>query len=68
MIRDLQLMRAQAATRLVRVDNGERELDRGGAELMLKILAAESRERQLLENKPGNAKNQSSVVSNDNQR
>ena len=68
MIRELQMMRAQASTRLVRVDNGERELDRGGAELMLKILAAESRERQLLESKGGNAKNQSSVVSNDRQQ
>ena len=37
MIRSLQEMRAQAAQRLVRVDNGERELDRGGAELMLKV-------------------------------
>ena len=68
MIRDLQMMRAQAATRLVRVEQGERELDRGGAELMLKILAAESRERQLIEAKGGSAKNQSSVVSNDQQR
>lgn len=37
MIRQLTMMRAQAETRLVRVDNGERELDRGGAELMLKV-------------------------------
>ena len=66
MIRELQMMRAQASTRIVRVEQGERELDRGGAELMLKILAAESRERQLLEAKSGNSKNQSSVVSNDN--
>ena len=64
MIRQLQMLRAQAETRLVRVDNGERELDRGGAELMLKILAAESRERQLLESKPGGKSVGSSVVTN----
>ena len=33
----------------MRVDNGEKELDRQGADLMLKIMQAESRERQLLE-------------------
>lgn len=68
MIRCLQNMRAQAEQRLVRVDNGETELDRGGADLMLKVLprerlpattnfglyraqiiAAESRERALIE-------------------
>tara|TARA_B100000575_G_scaffold110481_1_gene87957 strand:+ start:7873 stop:9120 length:1248 start_codon:yes stop_codon:yes gene_type:complete len=37
MIRCLQNMRAQAEQRLVRVDNGETELDRGGADLMLKV-------------------------------
>lgn len=90
MIRQLQMMRSQAETRLVRVDNGEREMDRQSAELMLKvrtlshtrythathtlhtrtlnsqtsfaqILAAESRERQLLENK-GKVAAGSSVV------
>ena len=49
MIRQLQCMRAQAEQRLVRVDNGEKELDRGNADLLLKIVAAESRERVLLE-------------------
>lgn len=39
MIRQLQMMRSQAETRLVRVDNGEREMDRQSAELMLKVRA-----------------------------
>ena len=50
MIRQLQCMRSQAEQRLVRVDNGEKELDRVNADLLLKIVAAESRERVLLEN------------------
>ena len=37
MIRELQSMRQQQAQRLVRVDNGEKELDRMGADLMLKV-------------------------------
>ena len=77
MLRNLQSMRLQQEQRLVRVDNGEKELDRQGADVMLKvslyacvchacvchakhrlandsslfsqILAAESKERQLLE-------------------
>ena len=83
MIRQLQNMRSQQEERLVRVDNGEKELDRQGADLMLKvrfferrtlhdfadelrmrawqICAAESRERQLLENK-GKVAAGSSVV------
>jgi hypothetical protein len=36
MIRQLQCMRSQQEQRLVRVDNGEKELDRQGADLMLK--------------------------------
>ena len=53
MIRSLQCMRQQQEERLVRVDNGEKELDRQGADLMLKIMQAESRERQLLESSGG---------------
>lgn len=49
MIRQLQCMRSQAEQRLVRVDNGEKELDRVNADLLLKIIAAESKERQLLD-------------------
>lgn len=49
MIRQLQCMRSQAEQRLVRVDNGEKELDRTNADLLLKIVAAESKERQLLD-------------------
>ena len=37
MIRALQCMRSQQEQRLVRVDNGEKELDRQGADLMLKV-------------------------------
>jgi len=37
MIRQLQVMRQQQEQRLVRVDNGEKELDRQGADLMLKV-------------------------------
>lgn len=39
MIRQLQCMRSQQEQRLVRVDNGERELDRQGTDLMLKVLS-----------------------------
>ena len=39
MIRQLQVMRQQQEQRLVRVDNGEKELDRQGADLMLKVRA-----------------------------
>lgn len=49
MVRQLQCMRAQLETRLVRVDGEDREVDRQTAELMLKTLAAESKERQLLD-------------------
>lgn len=49
MIRQLQCMRSQAEQRLVRVDNGEKELDRVNADMLLKIIAAESKERQLLD-------------------
>ena len=49
MIRSLQTMRQQQEERLVRVDNGEKELDRQNSELLLKILQAESKERVLME-------------------
>ena len=48
MIQSLTAMRCQVEQRLVRVENGERELDKTNADLVLKILAAESRERTLL--------------------
>jgi hypothetical protein len=56
MIRSLQCMRQQQEQRLVRCDNGEKELDRQGADLMLKIMAAESKERQLLESQASSKK------------
>lgn len=48
MINSLTAMRCQVEQRLVRVENGERELDKQSADLVLKIVAAESRERSLL--------------------
>ena len=48
MIQSLTAMRCQVEQRLVRVENGERELDKTNADLCLKIVAAESRERTLL--------------------
>jgi len=54
MINTLTAMRCQVESVLVRNDNGERTLDKANAELALKILAAESRERQLLQaDRPG---------------
>jgi hypothetical protein len=48
MIATLSAMRHEAESRLVRVENGERELDKTNAELILKLISAESRERALL--------------------
>ena len=48
MIQSLSAMRFQLEGRLIRVEGEERELDKQNAELTLKVLAAESRERQLL--------------------
>ncbi len=49
MLRNLQAMRAQAETTLVKVEGDERVLDKGASELMLKVIAAESRERAALD-------------------
>ena len=48
MVSTLTAMRLQAEGALVRNEGGERSLDKGASELILKILAAESKERQLL--------------------
>ena len=48
MIQSLSAMRYNLEGRLIRVEGDERELDKSNAELTLKVLAAESRERQLL--------------------
>lgn len=48
MIQSLTAMRCQVEQCLVRVENGERTLDKANADLFLKIVAADSRERQLL--------------------
>lgn len=47
MIQSLVAMRCQVEGSLVRVENGERTLDKASAELFLKVQAAESRERTL---------------------
>jgi hypothetical protein len=50
-ITQLQLMRTTVENRLVRVEeDGTRELDKVGADLMLKIIKQESAERTLLAN------------------
>jgi len=49
MLRCLQSMRSQQESRLLRVESGERELDKQSSDLILKIIQAESRERVLLE-------------------
>lgn len=53
-ITQLQLMRTTVENRLVRVEeDGTRELDKVGADLMLKIIKQESAERTLLANLMG---------------
>jgi hypothetical protein len=47
-VAQLQTMRFAVEARLIRHENGERELDKGAAEMMLKIIKAESQERSLL--------------------
>jgi len=47
-VAQLQTMRFAVESRLIRNENGERELDKGAAEMMLKIIRAESQERSLL--------------------
>ena len=49
MVQTLSAMRFQIEGSLVRNEDGVRSLDKSNAELALKILAAESRERQLLQ-------------------
>lgn len=44
----LQTMRFAVESRLIRNEGGERELDKNAAEMMLKIIKAESQERSLL--------------------
>jgi len=50
MIQSLTAMRCQVEECLVRVEDGVRTLDKANADLFLKIVAADSRERQLLAN------------------
>lgn len=47
-VAQLQTMRHAVEARLIRNEGGERELDKGAAEMMLKIIRAESQERALL--------------------
>ena len=46
--RTLQTMRYAVESRLMRVDGGEREIDKTGVDLVLKIIKAESQERTIL--------------------
>lgn len=47
-IKSLQTARYAVESRLVRVTDGEREVDKAGAELMLKLIKEESAQRQLM--------------------
>ena len=47
-VRQLQTARYCLEQRLMRVTDGEREIDKAGAELMLKFIKEESAQRQLL--------------------
>jgi hypothetical protein len=49
MLRNLQMMRSQTETQLVKVDGEDRSMDKAAGEMMLKIIAAESRERAALD-------------------
>ncbi len=53
MIRSLQKTRLQLETRLVRVEGGDREVDRATADMLLKTINLESKERVLLEGASG---------------
>ena len=48
MVQSLTAMRCQVENCLIRVENGERMLDKANADLFLKVSAAESRERGIL--------------------
>ncbi len=52
-VQSLALMRSTLEQRLVRCEGNERELDRGTADLLLKTIAQESRERTLLQQLSG---------------
>jgi len=47
-VKQLQTMRYALESRLMRVEGGEKTIDKGGAEMMLKVIKAESSERMLL--------------------
>lgn len=47
-IKSLQTARLNVESRLVRVKDGDREIDKAGCELMLKLIKEESAQRQLL--------------------
>ena len=47
-VKSLQTARFNVEQRLIRVTDGEREIDKAGAELMLKLIKEESAQRQLL--------------------
>jgi hypothetical protein len=54
-VKQLQLLRSQLESRIVRCEGEEKEIDRQTADLMLKTIAAESRERVLIDGAAGMA-------------
>ena len=54
-IKSLQTTRLSIESRLMRVTDGDREVDKAGAELMLKFVKEESAQRQLLAGSGGGA-------------
>lgn len=47
-IKSLQTARYTVESKLIRVSDGERDIDKAGCELMLKLIKEESNQRQLL--------------------
>ena len=63
--RQLQTMRYAVEQKCMRVQDGERDLDKGAADLMLKIIKAESDQRNILQGLsagPGKKAGQGSTV------
>ena len=52
-VKSLQVARLNIEARMMRVTDGEREVDKAGCELMLKLVKEESAQRQLLGNGGG---------------
>ena len=57
-VKSIQTARYAVEQRLMRVTDGQRELDKAGAELMLKLIKEESAQRQMLASSSGGGKKQ----------